>query len=98
MTLTMVRLLMSVALTCPLVAIGRGRPKPVGVELIATIILASVARILRHLRWCSPRPLAVVVLVCALLLLIFDATLGYPGEGPAGALPHSRSYHAAPRP
>ncbi len=88
---TMVRLLTSVALACALVSIGRGHPKPVGVELIATNILASVVRILRHLRWCRPRPLAVAVLVCA-LLLIFDATLGYPGEGPAGALPQSRTH------
>ena len=79
------------ALSSALVGIGGGRlpgPDPVLAEgLLFAVswpdITTSVMRILLNFQWRNPRALAAVV-VCV-LLLIFDGTLGFPGEGPAGA-------------
>ena len=86
-------LLMWVAFTCALVGIGGAGTVPAAVlpfALSLPYLTASGMRVLRDSGRCSPRPLAVAVLVFV-PLMTFDATLGFPGEGPAGAL---RKHHS----
>jgi hypothetical protein len=88
-----------VALACALMLVGiaEGGPNPAVTETLFAFrwpsIVASAMRILRNLRRCSPHPLAAAALVCV-LLLIFNATLGFPGEGPMGMAPKHDSRHA----
>ena len=86
---TMFRLLRSVALACALVGIGGVGLEPAAVvEAPFAVVWSSIAASgMRILRSVGSRPLLVAVMVCV-LLLTFDATLGFPGEGPAGTLPY----------
>ena len=89
-----------VALACTLMLVAEGGPNPAVTETLFVFrwpsIVASAMRILRNLRQCSPHPLAAAALVCV-LLLIFNASLGFPGEGPTGIAPKHDSRHAYPR-
>jgi hypothetical protein len=81
--------LLFVALACALVGIGGAALEPAAVvdapfALSWADITARAKRFLQNFWRCIPRPLTVAVLV-SMLLMNYDATLGFPGEGPAGA-------------
>ncbi len=82
------------ALACALVGIGGGAEPAAVIEApFAAVWSSTAASGMRILRSVGSRPLLVAVLVCV-LLLTFDATLGFPGEGPTGALPYHPSTNA----
>jgi hypothetical protein len=80
--------LVCLALACAVVGIGGGAEPAAVIEAPFAVVWPSIAASgMRILRSVGSRPLLVAVMVCV-LLLTFDATLGFPGEGPAGTLPY----------